>query len=72
MDTIDKFYFISDIYNDDIHQVSKILKKHGVKGRPSRIAENLSNLFLDRYALHIDIIYWVRKYDDDRRYYTHK
>ena len=64
MDTIDKFYFICEFYNDDLRDVSIQLKKHGVKGRPSRIANNLSNLFLDNYKLYIDIIYWVRKYHD--------
>lgn len=66
MDTVDKFYYISEIYGDNLRDVSKVLKKHGVKGRPSRIANNLSNLYLDNYVIYIDIIYWVRKYHDVR------
>lgn len=67
MDIVDKFYFISEIYNDDLRDVTFELKKHGVKGRPSRITKNLANLFLDKYELYIDIVYWTRRFNGDSK-----
>jgi len=60
VDIVDKFYLICELFDDDLYAVSLELKKNGVKGRPSKVMKNISNLFLDKYIIQIDTMYLQR------------
>lgn len=49
MDTIDRFYLLCALYDDNIKEVISALKKAGAKDRPYRIKINITNLNIEKY-----------------------
>lgn len=37
MDTIDKYYKVCELFNDDVYKVVQAIKDEGFKSKPSRI-----------------------------------
>lgn len=55
-DAIDKYYHVCEFNNDDINKVVLLLKKQGIKKRPSKIYKDLANLNVKKYEKHFDKI----------------
>ena len=51
-DLIDSFYKASEIFNDDIEALSIAIIRIGVN-KPKRVLNDLEDLRLDRYQIHI-------------------
>lgn len=54
MDTIDKFYLLCALYDDNMHDVINALKRAGARDRPYRIELNIENLNIEKYNLCIE------------------
>lgn len=64
MDAIDKYYLVSELFNDDLAKVIKAMKHEGIPTRPSRIYRDLTEYAtcdcLKKYIITFDKI--IKKY----------